>query len=588
MNYLPDKLARLRKHYNFSQNYIANVLDISVVDYMGIENGRNVLNHDQIIKLSKFYHISYLELFKNDDKVTLYKVDKQDTDKINIEYFIPKNTLLNRIKRFVKNNKLVTGIGIGVVAVVLILLVINALLKEPVVNEIHDINTLSVSNKTVLYLNNNGAAKGSGDNSSSQISNLPTENVTKVQANDEYSVFLLNDGTLFVCGDCDKELKEDLVRKKDVIDIAMGDSHIVLLNSDGSVTCLGSNENKQCDINNTQRATKIFAGENASIAINEEGKTVYSGDFVGKSTIADVLNIQDVDFSGTTIVYLKEDGTVDYNSNDNSKKNYIECLKWRDIVDIACGTDFVVGLKKDGSVVVASDDPNLKDGESLKNIIAVDAADNYFVAYDGTNIYGYGENRYNQFISSPTVTTKLNEVSNIQVTCSKENVVVSFDPVDNATAYEVKLKDYVNQYQNNVNINLDASSLNKGDKYTIIIKAIGDRYYGDSYEIQYEFEYQYEEEVKSEEKKEEKQPEVVEETVTITSDLLSMTKDEFEAYLNSVNIASIESSESEEVCPSDKITISNIEGIEAGKTYKKSELEQLLVKYRYCKIELGE
>ena len=218
MNYLPVKLAKLRKHYNFSQNYIANVLGISVVDYMGIENGRNVLNHDQIIKLSKFYHINYLELFKNDDKVTLYKVDKQDTDKINIEYFIPKNTLLNRIKRFIKNNKLVTGIGIGVIAVALILLVVNVLFKEPVVNEIHDINTLSISNKTVLYLNRNGAAKGSGDNSSSQISNLPTENVTKVLANDEYSVFLLNDGTLFVCGDCDEDLKEVLVRKKKIVD----------------------------------------------------------------------------------------------------------------------------------------------------------------------------------------------------------------------------------------------------------------------------------------------------------------------------------------------------------------------------------
>ena len=34
MNYLPVKLAKLRKHYNFSQNYIANVLGISVVDYM--------------------------------------------------------------------------------------------------------------------------------------------------------------------------------------------------------------------------------------------------------------------------------------------------------------------------------------------------------------------------------------------------------------------------------------------------------------------------------------------------------------------------------------------------------------------------
>ena len=105
--------------------------------------------------------------------------------------------------------------------------------------------------------------------------------------------------------------------------------------------------------------------------------------------------------------------------------------------------------------------------------------------------------------------------------------------------------------------------------YTWVGENNEDRYYGDSNEIQYDFEYHYEEESKSEEKKEtkeEKQPEVVEETITITSDLLSMTKDEFEAYLNSVNIASIESSESEEVCPSDKRINIVGEGIKDGQS----------------------
>ena len=124
--------------------------------------------------------------------------------------------LVNRIKRYIKNHKFVTGIGIGVVAVALILLVANLILKKPVQNEICDINTLSISNRTVLYLNNNGAAKGSGDNTHSQISNLPTENVTKVLANDYYSVFLLNDGTLFVSGDIEDKYKNELLKKMEM------------------------------------------------------------------------------------------------------------------------------------------------------------------------------------------------------------------------------------------------------------------------------------------------------------------------------------------------------------------------------------
>lgn len=579
MNYLPDKLVNLRKHYNYSQKYIAKVLDVDIVDYMGFENGRSVLNHNQIIKLSKFYHIDYVELFKNDDKVTLYEVDKQDTDKVNIEFFIPKNTIFNRLKKFIKNNKLYVGIGIGAITVVLVVIAVNLLLRKPVQNEIYDINTLSVSNRTVLYLNSNGAAKGSGDNSYSQLSNLPTENVVKVLANDEYSVFLLNDGTLFVCGDVQDSIKEELLKKRDIVDIAIGSNHILILNNDGSVTCIGNNDNKQCDIDNTQKVSKIFAGKNASVVVKEDGQILYSGDFIGKSSINDEVNIQDVDFGESSIIFLKEDGTVDYNSNTNNKY-YIETLKWENIKDVACGNDFFIGLKEDGTLVVASENEHLKEAENLTGIIAIDAADKYFIAYDGKSIYGFGENRFNQFISSPDATTKLSSVDNIEVTCSKDTLSLSFNSVDNATGYEITMNDFNNTYSNNINISLDTTNLNKGDKYIISIKAIGDDYYEDSDLIEYEFEYNYDEEIVKEEKKEQ--------SITITQDLLSLSKEQFDTFLNTLNVASVEAIESDEICPSDKITISDIEGIVAGATYKKSELEKLLVKYRYCKIEQGD
>lgn len=587
MNYLPDKLVILRKHYNYSQKYIAKVLDIDVVEYMGLENGRSVLNHTQIIKLAKFYHISYLELFRNDNKVTLYKVDRQDTDKINIEYFIPKNTFLNRIKKFVKNNKMIVGIGIGAVAVGILILSVSTFFKTPIQNEIHDINTISVSNRTVLYLNSNGAAKGSGDNSFSQLSNLPTENVVKVVANDEYSVFLLNNGSLYDCGSLDESIKNDLFKNNEVIDIAAGDDHFVLLNSDGSVTCVGNNDKKQCEISGTQKVVKIFAGKNGSVAITEDGKAISSGDFVGRSSISDINNIQDIDFSNNSLVYLKEDGTVDYNDNSNNKY-YIESLKWENIVDVACGDDFLVGLKEDGTVEVASGDLLLKENvESLKGIVAIDAADRYFIAYDGKNIYGFGENRYNQFISSPTTNTKLSSVTNVSVNTSKGLVILSFDSVNNATGYEITFGSIKNIYSNNTNIELDASNLENNSHNNIIIKALGDDYYKDSDEITYEFDYHYEEE-KVREPKLETKVEVKEETLVIANDISQMSKDEFDEYLESIGITSIEAIESDMTCSGDRITISDIEGIRPGGTYKKKDLPDIHVKYYYCNSEVGE
>ena len=57
MNYLPLKLEKLRKHYNYSQSYLAGVLGVDVVDYMGYENGRKMINYEQAKKLAPKFNI---------------------------------------------------------------------------------------------------------------------------------------------------------------------------------------------------------------------------------------------------------------------------------------------------------------------------------------------------------------------------------------------------------------------------------------------------------------------------------------------------------------------------------------------------
>ena len=98
MNYLPSKLAKLRKHYNYSQSYLADVLNVDVITYMGYENGRQMIDYAKCRKLASLYHISVYDMFKNSDDVQLYDVYKANTDEINIEYFIPRKNIWQRIK----------------------------------------------------------------------------------------------------------------------------------------------------------------------------------------------------------------------------------------------------------------------------------------------------------------------------------------------------------------------------------------------------------------------------------------------------------------------------------------------------------
>ena len=52
MNYLPSKLTKLRKHYNYSQSYLAEVLGVDTLEYMNYENGSSMINYAQMKKLS--------------------------------------------------------------------------------------------------------------------------------------------------------------------------------------------------------------------------------------------------------------------------------------------------------------------------------------------------------------------------------------------------------------------------------------------------------------------------------------------------------------------------------------------------------
>ena len=111
MNYLPSKLTKLRKHYNYSQSYLADVLGVDTLEYMNYENGSKMINYNQMKKLASLYHIDLSEVFKNSDDVKLYDVNKANTDEINIEYFTAKKTFIEKVQDFYEQLFLTSATG---------------------------------------------------------------------------------------------------------------------------------------------------------------------------------------------------------------------------------------------------------------------------------------------------------------------------------------------------------------------------------------------------------------------------------------------------------------------------------------------
>ena len=577
MNYLPRKLEKLRKHYNYSQTYLAELLGVDVVEYMGYENGRSMISYSQMKKLASLYHINIVEIFKNSDDVTLYDVAEAHTDELNIEYFIPKKTFVSRLK---EHPFIAGGFAGLIIAIVIVSIVLIGKNNVPYVSIADNTDRLASSDTSIIYIDNVGAVKGSGDNSNGQISNLPSERATKVVEGSNYSIILLDDGTVLSLGLIDKYQKE-ISSWSNIVDIASGLNHVVAVDKNGRMYCVGDNTNGECNLDEFTDIKNIYATPTGTIGVSNSGKIYYTGLFVGTSKLKQYENILDVDASKDNLIILKEDGTCDYvASYDNSI--YFDINRWSNIVDVACGKEFFAGLRQDGTVEVASLSLKEDTVKSWKDIIAISACEESLVSFNGTEIFGIGKNTYHQFPAEENNKQSLAQVKNILVNYDSNNVYVSFDPVNNASEYEVRLvldgdSELIKKIANTTKTTFETTSLEDNHAYTISIVAIGSGIYDDSPESKTDF-------VFLKEKKEE----VIEEKIKIRSDLAGSSREAFESYLNGLNVTNIEAVQSDNICEDGVEVVEEINGITPGSTYTISELLSRKISYSYCKLVMEE
>ena len=572
MNHLPGKLVRLRKHYNYSQGQIAEVLGIDALEYMAYENGRAVLNYAQMKKLSAFYHVSIDDLFRNSEEIELKSVSSTDTDELNLKYFIPKKTVWTRTRDLLKKYPYVFIGAFLLVSIIIGLSIMRRPVKDPDSLELQDRNRLSVSENSVVWIMDDGSVKGSGDDSYGQLEGLPESGILKVAEGQGFTVVLSSEGRLATYGGMTPKMIEEISSWKNITDIAAGESHLVAVDSRGRVMCIGDDSNGQCEISSVSNIERVYASDKGSIAIGRDGKIFSSGDFFGASMFKNFTDIRDIASSSENTVIVREDGSVRYYAKNRS---FFEAETWSDIVDVACGNNFIAGLDSNGKVHIDIDSYIIRtEVESWENIKAIDADDEYLIAFDGEKIYGIGKNTYHQFEKSESLKTTLAQVSGVSLNMSEDAVTVRFDPVANASGYVVSIDAGIglSQYITGGEVSFSADNFTEQASYTLTIITKGEDDYEDSAPLVYNFTYV---------------PYVPpQEDVFTLDELIGKTVTNFEAYLKGLDydITRLTRVETEEICEGEEASVTGVSGIYEHESIRKSELQQRQITYSYCKV----
>ncbi len=577
MNRLPKKLLKLRKHYNYSQSKVAEVLGVDVVEYMAIENGNKVCDFEQCKKLASFYRIKVIELFSNSSSVGLHTVKGPSGN--DEYYFLPDKTLREKIKKYSRVHP-IRSIGIVVTFILVIVFSIYNVTHTDFENlSINAINRLSVSSSNIYFIDGTTNVYEAYKTNDEHVSYVADASVVKVVAGNGFGAVLTSDGKVTILGNLESNggsNQDSNPNWSRIIDIAAGDNHLLALNDKGKVFAIGDNTYNQCDVDSFKNIVKIFASKTGSIVEDEDGKLSFCGIMLGSSQIKNYESPLDISSSENYLLIVNSDKTVTCISRFS---NELATNRWTNIVDVAAGNNFVAGLRSDGTVLVNSDNEDIVlNASKWSNIIAIGSYNDYLVAYDGSKIYGTGESDIFEFDQAYAIGTALATVSNVKISIGS-SVAVSFDSVSNASGYEVSLVNQdgtvINTYNvtSNATINFPIDALYSETSYNIIITSLGDgKKYLDSERLIVPFTYQNNDNQENDD------------YVDLDFDYTNMTIEELETYLKSVGISHITPIALDYECGENESVIRAVNGVSSGQRYSRSALANATVSYNYCKV----
>lgn len=209
-----------------------------------------------------------------------------------------------------------------------------------------DIESVSAGAQHTVGLRPDGTVVATGDNFYGECNVSDWSDIVKITAGEQFTAGLKSDGTVVYTGYNDLSKEFDVSKVSGVIDIDASESGRALdcLLSDGTWIRLGHLGGGEWVIDDKTYMT-------ADIGADEDGYVSKEG------------NITSISTGSACSVGLKSDGTVElvqnltlqgysgYYKPDFLKPGAFNASKWKDITAVSAGSEHVVGLRKDGTVV---------------------------------------------------------------------------------------------------------------------------------------------------------------------------------------------------------------------------------------------
>lgn len=242
---------------------------------------------------------------------------------------------------------------------------------------------ISVGYDHIAWRYSDGTTWASGDNQYGELNTFAWANpIVQVSAGHDFTVGLQENGKVVTTGG--GEYGWNAVSSwSDIVSIDAGGNFIVGLKSDGSVVAVGNNYYGQCNVSDwylpvdytaieeskkLNPAVAISAGSMHIVVLKSDTSVVSIGDDVTDEYQYGTFVDEWKDVYQVTAGYygdafgVKGDGTVVASGFSSFEPE--EIAQWTDIVKTAAGDYHVIGLKRDGSVVVSSSMPgNLRFGQ---------------------------------------------------------------------------------------------------------------------------------------------------------------------------------------------------------------------------------